>query len=355
MAMRLVSVIIVTFNSARTLPFVLASIRKQSYPKRYIETLIIDGGSTDSTLSIAKKYGSRIIHNPRVEPLYARYLGYMQAKGNYIMYLDHDEVMVNPGSLKERVKVFRNNPRVKAITGNGYRSPKGYGFINKYINEFGDPFSFFIYRMSKHADFFLEIMRRRYSITRETSAYAVFDLSSSPEVPIIELAAGGGMFDANFFKKTFPKIKTYYHLLPHLLHMLRQRYPCIAIMKNDAVLHYSSDNFNSYCKKIIWRIKNNIFYTQTVGASGFTGRQQYHEKGKQWRKYLFIPYALTLILPVFDALYLMFSRKDMTYAFHVPLTVMTAVFILYFLTLKALGIRPSFMSYDGSVRAYEKN
>lgn len=348
------SIIIATFNSQRTLPLALDSIRKQSYPQKNIEILVIDGGSKDLTLTIAKKFGCRIIHNSKVEPLYAKYLGYVHAKGRYIVYLDHDEAIVNPDSLKEKIKIFQKNPDIKVVIASGYRSPAGYHVINRYINEFGDPFSFFMYRLSKNPDFFLSTMKRRYKVVKETKEYSIINLTSSAEIPLIELTTAASVIDGDFFKKLFPKIKKQYHLIPHLLHLLRSSYPNMAILKHDELLHYSSDNLQKYIQKILWRVKNNIFYTQTIGASGFTGRIEFAEQDIRMRKYVFIPYALTLVFPMFDAMHLMITRKDLSYVIHVPLTLLTAIFILYFFTLRFLGMRPQLMSYDGSVRAYEK-
>lgn len=350
----LVSVIIATFNSSRLLPQVLTSVRNQTYPQDAIEILVVDGGSGDATVEIAKKFGCRVIRNPKVEPLYARYLGYVQARGDYIMYIDHDEILLNAHSIKERIDMFHENPRVKATTGNGYRSPEDYGVINRYINEFGDAFSFFMYRLSKREDFFLPIMRSRYNVISEKTSYVVFNLSSSADIPLIELAAGGGMIDAAYFKKAFPEIISRYHLIPHFLHLLRRKHSLLAVMKNDPILHYAADDFVAYVQKIIWRVKNNIFYTKTIGASGFAGREEYEPFMSQLKKFLFLPYAFSLILPGADALSLVMTRRNIAYLIHIPLSVMTAGFILYFWVLKAVGIKPPLTSYDGSTRAYEK-
>ena len=51
----LVSIMIATFNSEKVLPRTLEAIRAQTYPQDKLEILAIDGGSTDSTLEIAKK------------------------------------------------------------------------------------------------------------------------------------------------------------------------------------------------------------------------------------------------------------------------------------------------------------
>lgn len=352
--MSLVTVIIATFNSQRLLSLVLSSIRNQTYPQNKIEILIVDGGSRDTTLEIAKKFRCSVIANPKIEPLYAKYLGYLHAKGKYIIYIDHDEVMQNPNSLRLRVDVFLKEPGIKAIAASGYISPQGYQVVNRYINEFGDPFSFFMYRLSKRTDFFMNTMSSRYSVVSDCKEYVVFNLPARAQVPLIELAAGGGMIDRDFFVRAFPEIKTHYHLIAHLLHLLRTSYPRLAIMKHDALIHYSSDNIVGYIKKIIWRVKNNIFFVETIGASGFSGREVYQSFQFRIKKYFFLPYAFSLVLPFVDAMYLSLTRKDLSYIIHVPLTVITAVFILYFSCLKALGARPMLTSYDLSTEAYEK-
>ena len=60
-----VSVVMATYNSQRTIKKALESVRNQNYPQKMIEIVIADGGSTDKTLSIAKKYKVRIIHVPK--------------------------------------------------------------------------------------------------------------------------------------------------------------------------------------------------------------------------------------------------------------------------------------------------
>jgi glycosyltransferase involved in cell wall biosynthesis len=60
-----VSFIIPTYNSEKYLPLCLESIKKQDYPQDRYETFVIDGGSTDGTLSIAKKYKVKICKSPK--------------------------------------------------------------------------------------------------------------------------------------------------------------------------------------------------------------------------------------------------------------------------------------------------
>ena len=52
-----ISIITVTFNSEKTLQDTLDSVLQQDY--RNIEHIIIDGGSTDSTVDIIRAYASK--------------------------------------------------------------------------------------------------------------------------------------------------------------------------------------------------------------------------------------------------------------------------------------------------------
>ena len=91
----IVSIMIATFNSEKVLPRTLDAIRAQTYPQDKLEILAIDGGSTDSTLEIAKNLGCKIIDNPKTEPTYAKWLGFSKCTGKYLITIDHDEVMEN--------------------------------------------------------------------------------------------------------------------------------------------------------------------------------------------------------------------------------------------------------------------
>ncbi len=348
-----ISIVIATYNSEKTLPLVLASIRNQTYPRKHIEIVIVDGGSVDATLQIARQYKCKIIHNPNVEPLYAKYLGFIHSKGKYIEYIDHDEVIVNENSIRTRIHIFEKFSDVKALTGCGYYSPSGYHIINSYISEFGDPFSFFMYSLTKHADFFMSVMKSRYTTSLDNDEFTIFDLKGSSEMPLVELVAGGGMVDRAYMLKNFPELKTKQYLLPHLLYLLLQKSTMLAITKHDPIIHYSSDTIKSYMHKLIWRIKNNIFFKKTTGISGFSGRIGSNTLRVKLRKFLFIPYALSIIIPCIDAIRLIFSRKNIGYIIHVPLTFITAVLIIYFSFLKLFGIQMQLQNYDGTVRAYE--
>ncbi|MBS3069300.1 glycosyltransferase [Candidatus Micrarchaeota archaeon] len=82
-----VSVIIGTFNSAPTLPACLSSVFAQKY--KNIEAIIVDKGSTDSTLEIARSFPVRIIEG-HVERCTQWNAGAKIARGKFIYFLGAD-------------------------------------------------------------------------------------------------------------------------------------------------------------------------------------------------------------------------------------------------------------------------
>lgn len=112
----LVSVIIPTRNSIRTVELALKSVRNQTYPKR--EVIVVDQQSTDGTLEIAKKYANKVF-TTRPDKFYSappvsRNLGAKHSKGKYLLHMDSD-MELTPKVLEECVNIIENNSEILAL------------------------------------------------------------------------------------------------------------------------------------------------------------------------------------------------------------------------------------------------
>lgn len=87
MSSGLVSVIVPTKNSGKTIEQCLRSIRSQKYNK--IETIVVDTFSKDRTREIAKKYGAKVISGYYNKPE-ARNIGFLKSAGDIIIFADSD-------------------------------------------------------------------------------------------------------------------------------------------------------------------------------------------------------------------------------------------------------------------------
>lgn len=340
----LISIVITTFNSERTLGITLSSIRKQSYPQDKIEILIVDGGSTDKTTLIAKKYNCKIIDKPNTEVIYRKQAGFIKASGKYLVYLDSDESLESPQSLKLKYLAFLKNHLIKSVRSEGFKSPKQASFINNYMNEFGDPFTFYLYREAYSDKYFIKEWKKKYKVLEENSNHIIFDLNNNNHFSLIEFWAAGNMIDLEYVKSTFPLIKKNPELIPLLFYLLKNKGKLLAVTKDDAIIHDSSTSLNKYLKKISSRVKNNVFQTK-MGKGGYVGREQFQNRSYYFKKFFFPIYAFSLLLPLIDSIYLSISRKRLSYLIHFPLSVYTAALIIYFMILRVIGFRPKIGMY----------
>lgn len=137
-----ITFIIPTLNAQKYLEGCLKSIRKQDYPADNYEILVIDGGSTDNTLKIAKRYGAKIINNPYIDQESGKSLGIQKSKGEILVLMDSDNEIVKDDWLKTMIKPLQIDPKLFGVE-SLYFYKKGDNIFNIYcmLLHIADPFS----------------------------------------------------------------------------------------------------------------------------------------------------------------------------------------------------------------------
>ena len=111
-----ISIITVVYNAVATIEQTILSVVKQDYSN--IEYIIVDGGSTDGTLDIVKKYEKKIalwLSEPDHGIYDAMNKGLTHATGNYIYYLGADDCLLAPTSISQVVSFLQDNPEVDVL------------------------------------------------------------------------------------------------------------------------------------------------------------------------------------------------------------------------------------------------
>ena len=96
----MVSIIIPVFNQAEYLPFAITTALRQ----KDCEVIVINDGSTDNSLDVAKKYPVKVINQVNKGLASARNTGIMNAKGDRILPLDADDMLLD-GCVEELIKI----------------------------------------------------------------------------------------------------------------------------------------------------------------------------------------------------------------------------------------------------------
>lgn len=115
----LVSIVTPSYNQGKFIEYSILSVKNQSYPN--IEHIIIDGGSTDDTIDVIKKfegeYNLHWISEIDRGQSDAINKGFKMAKGEIIGWINSDDAYLSRSTISEVVKFFNNNPEAKIVYG----------------------------------------------------------------------------------------------------------------------------------------------------------------------------------------------------------------------------------------------
>lgn len=102
----LVSIIIPAYNAEAFIADTIASALAQTWPRK--EIIVVDDGSTDRTLWVAEMFLSpevTVVSQPNSGAAAARNAGYRRAKGDYIQFLDADDLL-SPDKIAGQVQLL---------------------------------------------------------------------------------------------------------------------------------------------------------------------------------------------------------------------------------------------------------
>ena len=110
------SIITITFNAVHWIEQTILNVLGQSYPN--IEYIVIDGGSTDGTVDIIKRYESSItywVSEPDKGIYDAMNKGIKQATGDYVWFVNAGDSLSSLGILQEIVSLIQKKKKFPDI------------------------------------------------------------------------------------------------------------------------------------------------------------------------------------------------------------------------------------------------
>lgn len=112
----LLSVVIPALNSEATIGHTLSSIFSSRLHRSDLEVILVDNGSTDNTVEVAKRYPVKIHSCAKRGQGAARNFGVTKARGEIICFTDSD-VVVTEDWLERILNFFRSHPYADGVGG----------------------------------------------------------------------------------------------------------------------------------------------------------------------------------------------------------------------------------------------
>jgi len=113
----LVSIVTPSYNQGQFLEQTIQSVLDQEYP--HIEYIVIDGGSTDGSLEILRRYSNRLAYwesEPDQGQAQAINKGLIRATGSILSWLNSDDLLL-PETVERAIRFFIEHPEIDVVYG----------------------------------------------------------------------------------------------------------------------------------------------------------------------------------------------------------------------------------------------
>ncbi|OGK16408.1 hypothetical protein A2774_03050 [Candidatus Roizmanbacteria bacterium RIFCSPHIGHO2_01_FULL_39_12c] len=306
------SIIIVSLNSQRTLKDCLAYIKKQTYPK-IKEVLLVDGGSKDNTLIIAKNSGLpiKIIKAAYENNQEARRaIGIQKAKNEICAMIDTDNFITDKNWLKAMVEPLVDNKLIAASQTLRYSAPKNSSLLNRYFGLLGsaDPVAYYLGKSDRLSWAYDDWRLLGQVIADKKNYYIVkFNPDNFPTV-----GANGIVFKRSMLLKSNWKNPENYFHTDVFVDIARKGYDEFAIVKNE-IFHNTADNLISFLRK---RKKYMKLHHQNLQKSRRFLVYNPKNLADVAALILLVFISLTFVVPLIDSFRGYLKKKDAAWFLH---------------------------------------
>ncbi|RJR24515.1 glycosyltransferase family 2 protein [Candidatus Microgenomates bacterium] len=315
-----VSFVIATYNSGWCVEDALKSIKKQDYSKNKVEIIFADGGSKDNTLELAKKYGVKVLKNEFKlgEPGFA--LGCEEANGDLVVFLGHDNQLVQDNWIQLMIKPFMEADVTVAFPHIENRPQDSW--LTKYVNRFTDPFNHFVYGYANNPLTFDKV----YRVIKRTKHWIIFDFDLQDH-PILAFDQGLMLKKEGFHRD---KETWYCDILP-ILDLIKEgkKFAYVPLASNYHVT--LNKGVRQFIKKHQWAIDYNLSPKKTFGIFkqpfGLKARKQYISLKRKMRMLAYPFYGISFFIPILRAGYMFLKDREREWFYHPFITFISAYII----------------------------
>jgi len=302
-----ISFIIPTLNAQKVIDKCLASINNQKYPKSKYEILIIDGGSADKTISIAKKYNAKIFKNSLKTAEAGKAIGVKQAKGEFICLIDSDNILPNSNWLSKMLYPFTQNSKIIGTEPIKFTYRQKSGIIERYSALIGanDPYAFItgVYDRQNFVNYKWTGLK-----INQIDKHQYIEIKLDPNRSIPTIGANGTIFKSSFLKENLKS--NYLFDIDILSQILQQTQKPILFAKvKVGIIHtFCESSIKKFIRKQHRRLVDYYTYQSL--------RNYQWNANNSYPQIKFILYSILIIPALIDSFKGFFHKPDIVWFLH---------------------------------------
>lgn len=292
-----ISIVTLTFNADLGIfKQSIESIKYQNYPKRKIEQIVVDGGSKNGTIKIAKSYGCKIIERPDLEyeTEARKSIGIKKSKNDIILFLEADNILVGEDWLQAMVLPFMEEENVFCTFSMQNSYLKNMPLLTKYCALIGvsDPPVCYLGKSDK-----IMLDQEKYDkgeILKDLQDYYVVKFNKS-NLPT--LGDNGHMVKRSIINKVNSDPMIFLHS-DAFFDMLCLGYDTYGVIKNSMIHYIGSDVLKLYQRRVVFKERFRDKYIRKRVYLIF----DYNSPKDRWNLFKCMIFSLTFIQPFLRAL-----------------------------------------------------
>lgn len=243
-----ISFIVLTFNNVKSLKRTLLSIKKQNYPKEKIEIIVVDNGSKDDTVKVAKSFGAKVIMNTTDNLYRSLAIAYHAASGSFAYQLDQDEEMRYSTFLQKMLKPFMQDGSIGASFTRNYPN-REMSWITRFL-------SYHPAQLDPLYEFFSPSLKDTISESRKGYLLCNFSLKKVP-------GCGHLIYKLEFLKKSPIWNQKYFSDQETLSGIIAAGFTKFAYVPDAGYYHYHADSLSHLLTKRIRNLKGHYLKVES--------------------------------------------------------------------------------------------
>lgn len=297
-------------NSIPVFKRVLESVKKQDYPIDLIEHLVFDKGSSNGCDKLAKRYGCTVFRQS--EPVGKEELrvaqGFLIAKGELILILESDNILIGSDWLLKMVKPFVEEKKVVAAFSAYNTFEKGMSLTTRYAALFGspDPAVYYLKKTEK-----IRMDQKEYDKgirIKETRDYYIVRFTRET-LPAI--GDNGHLFLKSAIRQVLRNPENYTHT-DAFAKLLDKGYDTYGVVKNS-IIHVARPDIGEFVRRRV-QIKK-FYYDARRGRRAYLTYNPSSAKDRSsLLKYIF--FSLTFIEPLYESVRGFIKIRDNAWFLH---------------------------------------
>lgn len=238
-----ISIVMPIYNEEDKIENCLKSIRRQNYPQNKIEIVFVDDDSTDNSVKISKKYKIKLVRNGKHDYDIGKSLGIKKASGEYIMFLDGDNILPHKNWVKNMISPLLEDDSIIGSQLIWIKYNKKYSFFDKYCTLYGitDPLTIYL---NNRGHLMLWEKKWKLGLVEERSNYFVAEFNNK-NLPTI--GSVGFTIKKKYLLKT--NYNPAFSHLDCMQDLVKQGYRRFAMVKED-IIHLHSSTYSDFMKKL---------------------------------------------------------------------------------------------------------